>query len=321
MERYASDNYYLTTKMLDFQPITLKEREQITAYTMHFAPQDCGYSFGNLYAWRAGGNSFAFTDSGCLVFKFIFKDGKEYYSLPLCRLSQTLHGEEKLSEFIDTLEDTAASKGEALRLFGSLENLQPLLEKYRPGLFKYDASDDFSDYIYLRSDLASLKGKRYQPKRNHINNFIRQYPSYRFAELTPADMPDCQRLAEQWYASRLSEGQELLGYEAEKQALNLYLAHYKELGLMGGAIWVGDKLAAFTLGSPINSNTFDTHIEKASPEFETAYSVINRDFAAYLPEQYIYINREEDLGLQGLRRAKLSYHPAIILKKCIATKI
>lgn len=298
--------------MIEFKPITVADKERITSYTMRFAPMDCALSFGNLCGWNyKNGNGFA-EIAGCLLFRFILQDGRECYSQPI--------GEGDIGQVIDALEDTAAFKGQPLCFWGSSEGLRAMLEKYRTGAFEYTPLENSSDYIYLRSNLAELKGKRYQPKRNHINNFIKQY-DYRYTDLTPSMLPQCVELENQWFTAHSNDSNSLASYEAERKALNFYVAHYEELGLIGGAIWVGDKLAAFTLGSPINHNTFDTHIEKASSEFETAYSVINRDFAARLPSEYIYINREEDLGLEGLRRAKLSYHPEIILTKCIATKI
>ena len=95
-------------------------------------------------------------------------------------------------------------------------------------------------------------------------------------------------------------------------------AHFDRLGLIGGCIYVGDKLVAFTYGSPINDHTFCVHVEKADTEYDGAFTIINREFVAHLPEQYTLIDREEDLGIPGLRQAKLSYHPAFLEKKYTA---
>ena len=105
---------------------------------------------------------------------------------------------------------------------------------------------------------------------------------------------------------------------AEQRAMQRAFEHFEELGLIGGCIYVGDRLAAFTYGSAVNDHTFDTHVEKASTEFDGAFTIINKLFAQHLPERFTLINREEDLGLEGLRQAKLSYHPAFLQHKFTA---
>ena len=96
------------------------------------------------------------------------------------------------------------------------------------------------------------------------------------------------------------------------------LQHMDQLDIQGGVLYVGGKIVAFTFGAPINQETFDTCVEKADTDIEGAYAMINYEFANHIPEQYLYINREEDLGLEGLRRAKLSYHPEVLLEKYVA---
>ena len=105
---------------------------------------------------------------------------------------------------------------------------------------------------------------------------------------------------------------------AEQRAMQRAFEHFEELGLIGGCIYVGDRLAAFTYGSAVNDHTFDTHVEKADTEFDGAFTIINKLFAQHLPERFTLINREEDLGLDGLRQAKLSYHPAFLQHKFAA---
>ena len=98
------------------------------------------------------------------------------------------------------------------------------------------------------------------------------------------------------------------------------LHHFDSLGLIGGGLRVDNEIIAFSFGAPINHNTFGVHVEKADVNFDGAYTVINQEFASHLPEQYTYVNREEDLGIPGLRQAKLSYQPTILLEKSAAIK-
>ena len=106
----------------------------------------------------------------------------------------------------------------------------------------------------------------------------------------------------------------------ERRALTYALHHFEELDLTGAVISVDGKIAAFTFGAPISHNTFGVHYEKADINIDGIYSAINQEFASHLPEQYIYLNREEDLGIPGLRQAKLSYHPVLLLEKTKAIK-
>ena len=171
---------------------------------------------------------------------------------------------------------------------------------------------------YLREDLATLKGKKYQAKRNHINKFNKKF-AYEYIPITPELVPECLQLECKWYkANREDNDEEDLN--DERRSIIYALNHYDELGLIGGAICVDHQIVAFTFGAPINHNTFGVHVEKANVNYEGAYAVINKEFASHLPEKYTYVNREEDLGIPGLRQAKLSYNPFILLEKSAAIK-
>ena len=132
-------------------------------------------------------------------------------------------------------------------------------------------------------------------------------------------MPQCLELERKWFKANNNDQEEEELCE-ERKALTYALLHASELGLIGGAIRIEGKIAAFSFGAPINHNTFGVHVEKADVAYEGAYTLINQAFAAHLPEQYVYVNREEDRGIPGLRQAKLSYHPAILLEKYTTLK-
>ena len=180
---------------------------------------------------------------------------------------------------------------------------------------KYDilpARDSF-DYIYLTTDLAELSGKKYHSKRNHISAFSKKY-DWHYEEITPENAEKIMNCAKEWY----SQNAERLDRFAlcEQEGIDTVLQNLKNLEVTGGAIFIGEKAVAFTLGTPINENIFDIFAEKALPEFSGAYAVINNEFAKRLTA-YKYLNREDDMGLEGLRKAKLSYRPNVILEKYI----
>jgi hypothetical protein len=172
----------------------------------------------------------------------------------------------------------------------------------------------------LREELATLSGKKFQPKRNHINQFLRAFPDYEFLKITPEIVSQCIDLESVWEKRHDSEN-ESESRKIERKAITVALENFDALGLQGGALKVNGKIVAFTYGSPINSSVFDIACEKADTEIIGAYAMINNLFAKQIPENFVYLNREEDLGIEGLRKAKLSYQPYEILPKFTAKKI
>ena len=163
--------------------------------------------------------------------------------------------------------------------------------------------------------MATLAGKKLQAKRNHVNKFKRTY-NYEYRPITSGHIQECLELEAEWCKANNCDQRE--GTGNERQALVYALHHFEELGLTGGILYVEEHIAAFTFGMPINRDTFGIHVEKADTRIDGAYAMINYEFANHIPEQYTYLNREEDLGIEGLRKAKLSYQPALILEKYVA---
>lgn len=182
-----------------------------------------------------------------------------------------------------------------------------------------ESREDF-EYIYSTEKLKNLSGKKFHSKRNHISAFSRAY-EWRYETLNTTLLPEVFEMADKWTEEMKKTNEDSLSFEVENAALKEYLPHMVELGLRGGCIRVNGKIVAFTFGSPINSKVFDIHVEKALPEFRTAYTLINREFIANELSDYEYVNREDDMGLEGLRKAKLSYHPDILLKKYVIKEL
>jgi hypothetical protein len=242
-----------------------------------------------------------------LVFKFWAGD-ELAYMMPV--------GEGNLEETLNELIEDARQEGEPFCMLGVCSCMREDLEAIMPGQFGFTVDRDYADYIYLRSDLATLKGKKFQSKRNHINKFRNTYPDYKYSPITKDRIQECLELEAKWCKANDCDQQE--GTGNERRALIYALNHFEELGLTGGILHVNGQIVAFTFGMPINKETFGVHVEKADTSIDGAYAMINYEFANHIPEQYIYINREEDLGIEGLRKAKLSYHPETILEKYMA---
>ncbi len=173
--------------------------------------------------------------------------------------------------------------------------------------FAIDPARDQFDYVYETSQLISLAGSRYHSKRNHFARFAEAH-SYSYARLDDSHIIPCLNLAEAWCSfKRCDEDMDLRDeWDAVKDAL----AHHEQLGVKGGVILVEGKVEAFALGELLNERTAVVHIEKANPEIPGLYAVINREFCRNEWSAVPFINREQDLGEEGLRKAKLSYYPA-----------
>ena len=179
---------------------------------------------------------------------------------------------------------------------------------------------DGYDYLYEVERLAELGGKKLHAKRNHINRFVENNPTWAYEEITPATLPECLEMDKEWYRRSLQrEGDaEERDLGDEGIALRTAMEHYEELGLEGGLIRVYGEVVAFTIGDRLSADTYDVHFEKAYGELQGAYAMINREFARWVRARHPeirYLNREDDMGVEGLRKAKQSYYPDLMVEK------
>jgi len=295
---------------IPFKPIAIEDKEVITSFTIPSNYQNCDYSFSNICSWRFLYDSqFAVVD-GFLLMRFWIEDKTRVaYMMPV--------GNGDLRQIIEMLDEDSTQQGHPLCMLGITPDAKNLLDKTVPEGFYYISERDFFDYVYLREDLATLRGKKLQPKRNHVNKFVNSY-DYHYMPITPELVPECLELECKWFHANktVDDAEEL---NDERRSMIFALRNAEALDLHGGAICVNHQIVAFTFGCPINHNTFGVHVEKADVSYEGAYAVINKEFTSHLPEQYVFVNREEDLGIPGLRKAKLSYNP-ILLEKYAAIK-
>ena len=298
--------------MLFFRPIQIEDIETITAFTFPGDFLNCDYAFANMCSWRFLYDSEYAIQDGYLFIRFYveIKERKQLaYMFPV--------GEGDLKQAIERMAKDAETSGFSFLILGVTADNKRKLDMLFPAYFNFTPERDYYDYIYLREDLVTLKGKKYQSKRNHIHRFNKQY-DYVYLPITKEIISKCRELEQVWYeANNVPDNKEDLFHE--RRSMNFAMNHFNELALLGGAIVVENKIIAFTYGSPINNATFGIHVEKADIRYEGVFSVINQEFAKQIPKQYVYINREEDLGIPGLRKSKLSYHPYLLLEKNAAT--
>lgn len=295
--------------------------DDMAVFEKHFAHKAYRISetsFMNLYAWSEYYRIYyaELSDRLCLFFEDPFEKGKRRLSLlfPM--------GAGPLLDALRASMDFFKELGQPFVMKGLTQEMIDELEAVMPGKFEYRPTPDNSDYVYLVEDLVTLRGKKYHAKRNFINTFKRTY-DYAYHELTAEWREPCIEMLEKWLLAKkesgvLSEEEEaLLALEAE--VTKKLLGQMEGVRLKGGVITVEGKVAAFTIGEQIAPDTCLIHIEKGDTDIRGIYPMINQAFLEHTFSQLRYVNREEDAGIPGLRQAKESYHPVMMLDRFCAT--
>ena len=302
--------------MIDFRTPQPSDKAWVDALLAQADYRGCDYNFTNLFVWsRAYGQEIARVD-GFLVTHLCGRMGCSYM-YPA--------GSGDLAAAIDILAREADERRQPLRLVCLTTRQMEELDRLMPGRFAYEADRDGFDYLYDIDRLADLTGKKLHAKRNHINRFMDNNPSWVYEEITPQTLPECLEMDKEWYRrSMVREGAaEERDLGDEGIALRTAMDHYHALGLEGGLIRVYGEVVAFTMGDRLNSDTYDVHFEKAYGELQGAYAMISRELARWIRAKHPnvrYLNREDDMGVEGLRKAKESYYPDRMVEKYAATQ-
>ena len=289
--------------MIRFEEIELCHKALIESRVRAAGVRSCDLSFANIFGWLHLFDSRVAEVGEWLVLKYRI-DGQ-----PRTAYMQPLGGAD-FTPLLPLLAEDAQREGQPLRLMlddGGVELLDA-------NCWAVDCNRDACDYIYLREELAQLVGSGFKAKRNHIARFESRY-NYTFEPLATDNIEECLSVDAEWRFRRGSTD------AAEALALRRKLQCFAELDLQGVVLRVDGRVVAFTFGSQLTDDTFCVHCEKADTSFDGAYAAINRMMALQLPDTTQYINREEDLGIEGLRRAKLSYRPAMLLRKYTALRL
>lgn len=288
----------------NFVPLALEHRDVIHPLLWAYQPTTSELTFTNLFLWQG-----LYGWSWCLWDDWFVAMAQPRHEAPWFLPPIGPDGRAELC--LNLLQWLRQSYGVA---YPAIERAdRRLVEELRalPRL-RCEPSRDHFDYVYRATDLISLAGNKFHSKRNHINSIKRSYPVH--YEALHEDLLDaCLRLADQW--CEFKRCAEDLNLTSEWEAIRLALRHYRELALQGGAIVVRDRVEAFSLGELLNHRTAVIHIEKANPEVSGFYTLINQQFCEHAWQEVELINREQDLGEPGLRRAKQSYQPIHLEEK------
>ncbi len=288
--------------ILDFREPELSDRKWADELLAGSGFRGCIYTFGNNYVWRK-------------VYNIQICRYKDFYML---RNSDHTDGQPRfffpagrgdLHEAIAVLREYCSGLGVPLMMTANKQSTEWLIANYPE--VRAEGDRDGFDYIYNSADLAELKGKKYHSKRNHLNRFYEN--DWSFEPITAANIPDCVSVLDQWLAANSTEPD--ADKQTEASVVRESLDNFAALGYTGGLLRVSGEPQAFTFGEKSSEDTFVVHAEKALLNYQGAYTAVNCEFAKTIAGQYRYINREEDAGSPGLRKAKLSYHPAFMEEK------
>lgn len=291
---------------LNFKEPTIDDKEWVQKILNREKKINSEAAFGTCYLW-----SHYYSTTICNYEDMLIKkSGSESISYECPQGAQSTSNFKKAMEAV--INDAKENNCNELILTDFLDSEIQKIEEIFPEKFEFVPVRDNFEYIYKTQDLALLQGKKYHSKRNHISKFSKMF-GWKYKPTIPELKDKYLAFIEKWFKSRaLKEPFKKLGeYKAIKKALE----NYEELELSGGVLEVDSEIIAFTIGEKINNDVFLVHFEKALHEFDGAYSAINNEFSKTLLDKYKFINREEDLGIPGLRKAKLSYHPAVLLPK------
>jgi hypothetical protein len=287
-----------------FKPLALEDRETIRNLLWAYQPETSELTFTNLFMWQSHYGYHWCLDADRLLL-VSFAGGRPIWVLPpvgpapradLCR------------RVLEWLRDAQGVADPAI------ERADPKLAAELLGQpdFVVEPVRDHFDYVYRTDDLIHLAGGKYHSQRNHINSFKRSH-RFRYETLRSEHLSACLYLCARWcQIKRCDEDLSLLG---EWEAIGEVLANYQALDLEGGVILINEKVRAFACGELLNQDTAVIHLEKADPDLRSLYAVINQEFTRQAWAGSSFINREQDLGEPGLRKAKMSYHPHRLVEK------
>jgi hypothetical protein len=296
----------IVPEFAQFKGLFLEEKPLFDKVFNVFPPVISEFTFTNLFIWR---HTYQLKVSRFKNFLCLLSDQEEksFFFPPV--------GEGEMMECYRILLQYLEGKGSLPQIARVPEAVVSQKDWKEEG-FVAELDRAQSDYIYLTEDLIKLEGRKYHRKRNHIKQFEEKYP-YQYVPLTPEWISECLRLETEWCDLRHCEV--IPGLLNESIAIKEAFTHFEALGLKGGAILIDGKVEAFTLGEPLNRDTVVIHIEKANSAYEGLYALINQAFLENEWPGYTYVNREQDLGEEGLRKAKESYFPHHMVNKYTIT--
>lgn len=294
--------------MEHFKKISIEDREILAKYLKVSKHRACDYSVGNIVLWSEVYNTEYAIAEDMLIIRFM-KNNRYYFTFPM--------GGADLKKAFEWIFDYCRNHKIDF-IMGVVEpEMFEAVEQIYPGKFQIAYNRDYADYVYMASDLRDLIGKKYNGKRNHINKFLKTYDNWSYETITDENTDECIEMVKQWCIKNNCSGERQMNDEV--CVLIKGLKYRKELNMTGGLIRTDGRVVAMTMGEKSDDEMFIVHFEKAFTDVPGAYPMINKEFVTHELSGFTYVNREEDMGLAGLRKAKESYYPAFMVQKGVLT--
>lgn len=294
---------------IQFKRPELEDQEIINSYFTESPSRSCERTFANVYLWSRHYKVEYAIIEGALVFKD--NEEKALFAYPA-------GDDESVKKALEWMNRYSEDVNAPLMLYTVTEENFAQLDNWYPGVYQIEYDPDQADYVYETEKLATLAGKKLHGKRNHINKFKSLHEDWSYETLSDDNVEECFQMALKWRTQNGCDDDPEKNAEMCVSLNSLRL--YKELGFVGGVLRAEGKIVAFTIGEPMCKDTFVVHIEKAFADIDGAYPMINQQFVQHECMDYTYVNREDDAGSEGLRKAKLSYRPVFMVQKGLVTK-
>ena len=290
--------------MLNFKQITLDDKENVKKYLALSGADTLEYSFTTLIIWQVHSKTMICEKGGLMYIMILGKNFRSFL-MPF--------GRELKKEDVDPIFEYCRQNSCPVAFHSLTEEQKNILSLYYPGKFTFTENRDYGDYIYEAEKLRTLSGKKLNSKRNHINRFLAENPDWSYEPITKDNIDQAYKMNLEW--KEQMKCYENSSLESEGCAVISAFKNFFDLGLDGGMLKAGGRVVAFSMGEALNESTYLVHIEKAFPDVNGAYPMINREFVIHNCDGFEFINREDDSGDEGLRKAKLSYKPYKIALK------
>ena len=296
---------------LQFKPVEAKDIERVTPFFALRPNKTCDSVFLDSFIWRDFYHiQCAISDEKAVQF-LMEKDGITFSAMPMCKEEELSHYFYEMVEYFNTVLK------KPFRIYLADEDGVNYLN-LDPEKFEVKEQEDLKDYLYDGDAMRSLSGKKLHKKKNHLNGFMREYEGrYEYRTLCCSDRDDVWEFLDRWWENKVEAAEFGTQLDYEVNGIHDILKNCSQLCVRMAGVYIDGKLEAFTIGS---YNEFEKmaviHIEKANPEINGLYQFINREFLVRaFPEEMMLVNREDDVGMEGLRRAKMSYNPIDFARK------
>ncbi len=294
--------------MEQFRRITIEDRELLAKYLAMSKHRACDYSVGNLVLWSEVYNTEYTVAEDMLIIRFM-KNNEYNFAFPM--------GGGDLKKAFEWILDYCKKQKIDFIMNVVEPEMFERVEEIFPGKFQITYNRDYADYVYKASDLRELVGKKYNGKRNHINKFLKTNDNWAYETITDENTDECIEMVKQWCIKNKCRDEKQM--HDEVCVLIRGLKNRKELNMTGGLLRTDDRVVAMTMGEKSDDDMFIVHFEKAFSDVAGAYPMINKEFVTHELSGYTYVNREEDMGVKGLRKAKESYYPEFMVQKGVLT--